>query len=204
MKRIALLFSAVLFLASAPGCGDVGDDHGHHHHEHEVFTTVTLTFTPATGDPIVATWKDPENDGSPVIDPINLVNGETYEVAVTFFNELELPVEEVTPEIRDEDDEHQVFFFGTAVSGPSSDTADAPLEQAYDDADDNGFPIGLANTFSAVAAGSGTMTVVLRHMPTVNGETVKTAALADDVKSGGVTALPGATDITVDFDVTVE
>ena len=48
------------------------------------------------------------------------------------------------------------------------------------------------------------MSVVLRHMPTVNGATVKTATLADDLKAGGVTALPGATDINVDFNVIVE
>ena len=210
MKYASIFFA--LFLALAPACADHddhdhhGDDHhGHDHHENEVFTTVTLTFTPASGgDAIVASWADPEADGSPVIDPVNLTNGETYSVTVQFFNELEDPAEEMTPEVLDEDDEHQVFFFGSAVSGPSSDSADAVVAQAYDDEDGNGFPLGLSNTFEAVAAGTGTMSVVLRHMPTVNGATVKTATLADDLKSGGVTALPGSTDINVDFEVTVE
>jgi len=212
MKRMTPYFLAVVFLVLGVACGDVGHDdhsghdhHGHDHHANEVFTTVTLTFTPVSGgEAIVASWADPEADGSPVIDPINLTNDETYAVSVTFFNELEDPAEEMTPEVLDEDDEHQVFFTGSAVAGAASASADAIVEQAYDDADGNGFPLGLSNTFQAVAAGTGTMTVTLRHMPTVNGVTVKTATLAADVIADGITALPGSTDINVDFEVTVQ
>ena len=208
MKHASLFFVSFLLLVLTPACGDVGHDdhdHGGHDHANEVITTVTLTFTPASGgDAIVASWADPENNGSPVIDPISLTNGETYDVSVTFFNELEVPAEEMTAEVRDEDDEHQLFFTGDAVSGPANESASAVVEQAYDDEDENGFPLGLANTFEAVAPGSGTIAVTLRHMPSVNGTTVKTATLADDVKAGSITALPGATDVSVDFNVTVQ
>ena len=204
MKYASSIFFALL-IALAPACADHDHDDHEHTHENEVFTTITLTFTPGNGDaPIVASWADPEADGSPVIDPINLTNGETYTVTVQFFNELEDPAEEMTPEVLDENDEHQVFFYGAGVSGPSSDSADAVVAQAYDDEDGNGFPVGLSNTFEAVNAGTGTMSVLLRHMPTVNGATVKTATLGDVLKAEGITALPGSTDINVDFVVTVQ
>ena len=101
---IALLPSLALF-----GCGDdVGDDHdhddheGHDHDPNEVMTTLKLTFTDSAGESFTATWADPEDDGSPVIDDITLTNGETYSVAFEVLNELVDPTEDVTPEILDE------------------------------------------------------------------------------------------------------
>lgn len=202
MKR-SLLSLAVLSLA-AVGCGH--DDHGHDHgNENEVFTTVTLTFTPAAGGtPVVAKVDDPDGDGGnpPVVEAITLPAG-MYTTTVKFENKLSNPAEDVTPEVRDEGAEHQVFFTGTAVNGPASNQASAPLTHAYADMDAGGLPIGLTNNITA-AAGSGMLTVTLRHMPPVNGAAVKTATAAETVRTGGFAALGGASDVQVTFPVTVQ
>ena len=216
-QRAYFWFLALLAMGFLAACGDdVGDDHDHDDHDHddhdghdhdpnEVMTTVKLTFTADDGTSFVASWADPENDGSPVIDPINLTNGVTYTVTVEIMNELEDPAEDVTPEILDEKDEHQFFFYGTAVQGPShTDNAGAPISHTYADTDSQGLPVGLTNTFVASNTGTGTLEVLLRHMPPVNGSAIKVADLAGVMDASGSTELPGSTDIDVDFTVTVE
>ena len=90
MRHINRIFPLILLLSGA--CSDVeGDDHDHDH-ENEVITTVELTFTPqAGGSDLVYTWADPEDDGSPLIDDIVLMDTETYDLSVAFLNELEDP-----------------------------------------------------------------------------------------------------------------
>ena len=181
------------------------DHHGHDHDPNEVMTTVQLTFTAASsGEAFTATWENIDQDDTPNVDPINLTQGEVYAVSITVLNELEDPAEDVTIELRDELDEHQTFWTGDKVSSPANESADPIITQAYDDEDANGWPVGLENTVEAVSAGSTVLTFMLRHMPPVNGEAVKTGTLADVVKSDGPTALPGSTDISVEFDVTVQ
>lgn len=224
-RLLTTLFYLFFLIAFVPACGDdVGnddatasgenhddhDDHGHDHdgHDHdpnEVMTTVILSFTPeGGGDAVQFSWADPEDDGSPVIDAINLTADETYSVSVQVLNELEDPAEDVTVELRDELDEHQFFFYGDAVSSPANENDDAIITQAYADQDANEFPVGLTNTITANEAGMGTLTIMLRHMPPVNGEAVKTGDLADLVKNGDIASLPGNVDIEISFDVTVQ
>ncbi len=203
MRTCFKLISAMTLSASAlvaAGC-DSHDDHGH---ENEVITTVSLTFTPtAGGAAIVARFNDPDGDGGnpPVIDPINLSAG-AYTLAVAFENRQETPAEDITTEIKDEADEHQVFFLGTAVNGPATNQPTAPLLHAYADMDAKGLPIGLANTVTA-SAGTGSLTLVLRHLPPVNGMPAKVASLADTVRTGGLNAIGGGSDVEVNFAVNV-
>ncbi|MBJ94849.1 MAG: hypothetical protein CMP23_10315 [Rickettsiales bacterium] len=204
--RFLLTLNLILTLAMLSGCSDVDDHdhHDHHDHEHEVMTTVILTFTAqGSGEIIEARWADPEADGSPVIDSIALLDSENYDLAISILNELEDPAEEVTPEIAEEELEHQLFFVGSAVSGPAGTGSSAVVTHAYDDTDSEGNPIGLANTITTDATGSGVMTVVLRHMPYQDGNSVKTGSLAADVAANGIDALPGASDFEVDFDLEV-
>jgi hypothetical protein len=158
----------------------------------EVITTVILDF----GGGVVATANDPDGDGgeAPVIDPITLPAG-NHTLAIQFQNRLEDPPEEITEEVLDEGEDHQVFFTGSATMGP--------LAITYADTDRNGLPIGLANTVTATA-GTGMLTVTLRHMPPVNDTAVKTADLAEQVKTTGTAALPGGSDAVVTFPVTVQ
>jgi len=173
--------------------------------EQEFITTVELTFTPAAGGPpVTAAFDDPDGEGGgpPEIDPIALVAGTTYATTVRFLNALEDPPEDITAEVRDEADAHQVFFTGSAVDGPASGQPGAPLAHAYADQDANGLPIGLASTVTTTP-GTGELTVTLRHLPPINGAATKTAELAGEVEAGGFTAIAGESDAHVTFPVTV-
>lgn len=198
-----------LFLLSLPllalgACKDAEDPHGHD--ENEVITTVVLTFTPTGGGgSLEFTWADPEDDGSPVIDDVTLSDAADYDLTIQFLNELASPAEDLTEEVADESDEHQVFVLGSAVQGPATgDSAGAVITHRYDDADGNGDPIGLANGVETIMPGSGELQIVLRHLPPENDTPVKTATLADDVATGGLSAIGGSTDADVSFDLTVE
>ena len=156
-----------LFLLFLVACNDVDDDdHDHEDSDNEVITTVVLTFTPdGGGTDLDFTWADPEDDGSPVIDDIVLPTRD-YTLAVGFLNELEDPAEEITEEIEDEDDMHQVFFTGSGVEGPATSTnAAAVVMHTYADTDASGNPVGLSNDIATVQAGAGELIVTLRHMP---------------------------------------
>lgn len=193
--------SLITTLALTAGCSDPADNSN----ANEVISRVTLTFTPmGGGTPVTAVANDPDGDGGepPMIDAIALVAGTTYATTVRFENALEDPPEDITVEVADEADEHQVFFTGTAVNGPASNQPGAPLAHAYADQDANGLPIGLANTVTA-SAGSGDLTITLRHLPPVNTTATKTAQLVDQVKTGGFAGVAGESDAAVTFAVSV-
>jgi hypothetical protein len=195
----ALATAAIL---STAACGDPGDGS---QNENEVITTVTLSFAPTGGGAAVtAVFDDPDGDGgaAPTVDPIRLTAGTTYALTLQLQNKLESPPEEITDEVRDEGDEHQLFFTGTAVDGPAAAHPGAPLQHAYADTDRAGLPIGLASTITA-RAGTGTLTITLRHVPPLDGAPVKTAELATRVKDAGIGAIGGDTDAEVSFMVTV-
>lgn len=203
MKKIMM----ILALLSLPltGCEDVGDGHNHSH-DHEVITTVTLSFTPqGGGDAVEAQWTDPELDGEPVIDDITLMDADDYDLSVRFTNEQEQPIEDITEEILDEEDQHQIFVTGSAVQGPATGTnGSAIVEHAYADTDDGGLPIGVENTITTLGTGSGEVTVTLRHMPYEDGEPIKVSGLAEDVADGGFGSIGGANDVEVTFNLEVQ
>jgi hypothetical protein len=195
MTRLALLTMALA------ACGVSGDKATN---EQEVITTVALTFTPAgLGEPTVVEFDDPDGDGGlpPTVDPLDLPPGD-FTLAVAFQNRLEDPPEEITDEVRDESEAHLILFTGSAVVGPATANATGPLTQAYADTDANGLPIGLASTITATA-GTGTLTVTLRHMPPEE-PPEKAADTLDIVKTSGIDAIGGSTDATVDFTVSVQ
>ena len=221
MRMLITLLAALSLSLFVPACGhddhdhdshdshddhDHGDDHhGHDHDPNEVMTTVKLTFAPTDGgDAVEATWADPENDGSPSIDTIVLKEGVTYELSIVILNELETPIEDVTPELRMELDEHQFFFTGDKVASPATNATAPIVTQEYADEDKDGYPVGLINTVKAEATGEGTMRIMLRHMPPINDMPIKTGMLAELVKNGQADQLPGSVDIEVDFPITVE
>jgi hypothetical protein len=199
------MFRWVLVVLFSFGCSDVEDAHDHHHHEHELITTVQLTFTDAAGDAFIATWADSENDGSPEIDPVQLAMGETYAVSVRFLNELESPAEDITPEVEDESDQHQVFFTGSGVQGPASaESEEALVEHSYLDEDPDGLPLGLESQLDTLRAGEGELVVTLRHMPLEDGNPIKAETTAADVAAGGFESIGGDNDASVTFSLTVE
>jgi len=186
-----------------PACGDVEAPHDQHDdHSNEIITTVELTFD--DGDEVqVFTWSDPQNDGNPVFDPINLELDATYSVSVGFINSLEDPPEDITAEVADESDQHQVFFTGDGVDGPASDSTDPLIEHSYTDEDADGLPVGLENEIVAVSAGDGEVVVTLRHMPPEDDTPVKGETSAQDVAAGGFSAIGGDNDAQVTFPLSV-
>jgi hypothetical protein len=199
--RPSRLVLAVLVLAA--GC--FGDDPHAGGNENELITTVTLVFTPeGGGDATIAVFDDPDGDGGepPTVDPIALAAGTAYGLSIGFENGLEAPPEDITEEVADEAEEHQVFLTGTAVDGPASDRPDAPLAHAYADEDGTGLPLGLVNEIAA-SSGEGELTVTLRHLPPIDGAPGKVAELAATVAADGFAAIGGATDAQVTFDVVV-
>jgi len=67
----------------------------------------------------------------------------------------------------------------------------------------SGIPLGLENTVDVLNAGSGQLTLTLRHLPAESGQAVKTPGLAEQVAAdGNFGSIGGANDAQVNFDVT--
>ena len=155
--------------------------------EEEVITTVIVTLT-GGGETITLTSKDLDGDGpnAPVVTVSgNLIANTVYTGSTRFLNELEDPAEEITDEVEEEGAEHQVFFQLLSSLGTVT----------YNDTDENGNPIGLSFTLTTGnTAGTGNLTVTLRHEPN------KTAS---GVASGDITNAGGSTDAEVSFPIQV-
>jgi len=156
--------------------------------EEEVITTMTYTLTPASGGAaVVLNFRDMDGDGgnAPTIIGGTLSANETYTGAIDLLNESESPAESITEEIQEEDEEHQ-FFFQSDIAG---------LSVSYGDQDENGNPLGLSSTLTTGDAGSGSVTVILRHEPDKS---------ASGVADGDITNAGGSTDIEVAFPIDVQ
>ncbi|RYD86178.1 MAG: type 1 periplasmic binding fold superfamily protein, partial [Sphingobacteriales bacterium] len=117
MKNLKISALALVTLISFASCSD--DDAATPVNEEEVITTITATFTPAAGGtPIVLTSRDLDGDGpdAPVVTVSgNFATGASYNGSVTFLNELTSPAENITEEIHEEGDEHQLFYQGVGI-----------------------------------------------------------------------------------------
>ena len=152
--------------------------------QEEVITTVILTLTPDSGEEVVLTTRDLDGDGPDV--PETSVSGSfsentQYQGAVRFLNETETPAEEITDEVIEEADEHQVFY--TTTDGLN-------IQTTYEDEDSQGNPLGLQITLTTGVASQGSLTVTLRHEPLKPND--------------GLDSAGGETDITTTFDVSIE
>ena len=166
--------------------------------EMEVITDVKLIFTPASGPAIEATAQDPDGEGVQelqVKDAINLAAMTTYTLTFDIKNNLETPGEDIGEEIKEEDDEHQIFFSFTngAFSNPAGngniDNASDPIN--YNDKDENNNPVGLNTTWTTASAlSSGSFTVRLQHQP--------------GVKTSSSTATTGDTDFELQFVLNIQ
>lgn len=186
MKKLKLtLFAAIVFLSA---CSD-DDSVPPIVNEEEVITTITATFTPAGGgDVVTLTSRDLDGDGpaSPVVTVSGpFITNKTYNGAVTFLNELQNPAGNITEEIEEEGNAHQIFFLQGGTLGTFT----------YTDVDINGNPVGLQFTYSAPATpATANLSIVLRHNPD---------KLAAGVANGIITNAGGTTDAQVTFPVAV-
>ena len=107
-----------------------------------------------------------------------------------------MDVEDITEEIREEDDEH-MFFFGFTADIFSNPTGDGNIDSrqdplVYNDQDDNGNPVGLSTnwTTGGVTASTGDFRVVLKHQP--------------DQKTSTSDTTVGGTDVDISFQINIQ
>jgi hypothetical protein len=183
MKQMLLLGTGILTLTSCSNDDDIPPIIN----EEEVITTVIAQFTNG-GETVTLTSYDEDGDGpgEPEITVDgNFTAGETYSGTLRFVNQSVTPAEEITNEIQEESDEHQIFF---QQSGLGTFT--------YNDQDENGNPLGLSFTFtSSLTPASGNLTITLIHEPD---------KFAEGVSGGNIENAGGSTDAEVVFPVIVE
>ena len=186
MNTIKLFTLLAVFAFAFTSCSD-DDDAPEPVNEEEVITTMNITLVDgATTKLLTVTDDDGDGPNEPVITTESLVANTTYEGTIEFLNELETPVEDITVEVAEESDEHQVFYVPTSSLNITVD---------YNDLDSNGNPLGLDFTLTTGDASGGTLTVTLIHEPNKN---------ADGVSDGDPTNAGGETDIQAAFPISIQ
>lgn len=141
--------------------------------EEEIITDIILTFTPESNNaPVsVARIQDPDGEGPLgliVLDNIQLLNGVTYQMEIQLLNEI--TGDDITEEIRDEEDEH-LFFFAWTEGLFSDPPGDGNIDERsnavnYLDFDKNGLPLGLKTRWTvAPTPPASRFRLVLKHQP---------------------------------------
>lgn len=161
--------------------------------EEELITTLILTLTPeGEGPTVTLEFYDEDGDGPKAPSytytpgtvgaaPAAILQAnKTYVGTIQLLNESETPIEDITLEIEEEDDEHLFCF---TIGGGAN------IDYSYADEDDNGLDVGLITNWETGAASTGTITIVLRHQP--------------GTKTGACPG-PGDTDIQVTFNIVIE
>jgi len=184
-NTLFLVLATVVFSACSSD-----DDNPLPVNEEEVITTLTATLTPVGGGASITLQSlDLDGDGPnvPVITVSSpLAVNTTYNGSLELLNETESPAESINEEIEEEDDEHQFFF----------QASNAIATFTYVDYDENGNPVGLEFTATTAAtAGSGNITITLRHEPSKD---------ATGVSDGDITNAGGETDFQAIFPVTLQ
>ena len=185
MKKNVFLLAIAVSLTFA-ACNNDDDNTPDPVNEEEVITTLTLTLVPdGGGTPVTLQSQDLDGDGpgAPVVTVSgNLMPNTTYVGSVVFLNETEDPAENVTIEVIEESDEHQVFYITSSA---------LEITTTYLDFDGDGNPLGTSVGMETGNTSFGTLNVVLRHEP-------------NKPNDGTLGDAGGETDISVTFDVTIQ
>ncbi len=178
IKLLSLLFAFIFFTSC-----DNDDDNPDVINEEETITTIRVTLTDPESNVITLQSQDLDGDGpnAPEITVSgNLAGNTTYSGTVEFLNETESPAENITEEVNEEADEHQVIY-STSGSIQSLTTTDV---------DGNGDDLGLSFNMITNTAGDATITLTLRHEPTKPND-------------GTLSGAGGETDATATFSVLI-
>ena len=182
LKFLSLALVTGLIFTSCSGDDDLPEEVN----EEELITTVTITLSPE-GEGTVVTLQSRDLDGDGPNPPIisvsgNLAANTSYAGEIVLLNESISPPEDITEEVKEEADEHQFFY----VKGGGLE-----VDITYEDQDQNENPLGASFTLITGTESTGTLNVILRHMP----KKPNNGTLAD---------AGGETDINTTFNVTVE
>ena len=153
--------------------------------EEEVITTMIVTLVPSDASTNV-TLKTQDLDGDGPNAPVVTVSGNlkaslTYAGSVKFLNETETPAEDITLEVEEEADDHQLFY--TVGSGLTMGVAST-------NNDSKGNPLGIKFDVKSLSASFGKLTFTLRHKP--------------KKPNTGLADAGGDTDIEATFDIVIE
>ncbi len=147
----------------------------------ELITThrVSMTESGSTGSQVF-TFRDVDGPGGQnpsAFDSIIVNANRSYSVSLQFLNESVSPAEDITTEVVDEANDHQVYYepAGVVINvlGPNLDGV--------------GLPLGTTSTWNAGAIGTGRMKITLKHKP--------------GTKAAGDPVSKGETDVEVEFPV---
>jgi hypothetical protein len=181
-----LLFTAVLLF----GMNSCKKDKLRPINQEELITTVIMTLIDSISgsDTVRLSFSDLDGEGgsSPVIVAENFSNNTTYQGSISVLDESQFPTAVITGEILEEGTDHQFFIQPTPGS--------LLTYFKYLDADINGKPIGLIFRLRTGGAGSGNLSLILRHEPDKDGA---------GVSDGDVTNAAGETDVEITFPITV-
>jgi hypothetical protein len=128
--------------------------------EVELITTVNLTFTPvAGGSSRIFTFRDIDGEGGAaptIFQDISLAPNTAYNMSLELLDETKTPPDNITEEVKKEDNEHQFYFV------PAGGAA---ITISNLNADRNGLPLGVTSTWTTGAVSNGTVRIVLKHKP---------------------------------------
>jgi hypothetical protein len=187
IKLASLLIASVVFLASCE------KDDPEHIHDGELITTLEITVTNTADDSKVVYEFEAEHEGhedgghdhAGEHEAIELDSNATYTFEVRFLNESDPDnIEDITEEIIEEADEHQVFF---ELDG-SSITVTAASD---DEKDSSNNPLHIKTVWETTTAGEVDVIAYLIHEPSS-----KTGNTRDD--------FGGSVDAEVEFEAHVE
>ena len=186
VSAVFSVFVVAVLSTAFSACNLLSDPHDDHSDDHDVITTVRMSLTTmGLNDTTDYTWEDIDGIGGNNpnrIDTVFLESGKQYSGMLNLTNRAKSPAEDMTSEIREDADEHQIFYTLSNNLGTITVT----------DRDGRNLPLGLTFTVGveAMRAGlSGTMKVTLYHY--------------DDESDKNGTDPSNETDVEVSFPVVV-
>ena len=132
-KQIFFYLFTALLISSCSSDEDEVDEIPELINEQEVITTVVLTFDSSDNPTQTIRWAVEEDNSSKVI---NLKANTDYQVGISFLDETDpSDVEDITEEVIEEADEHQVFYdfsdVSISYSSGTNDTIDSDGNPVY-------------------------------------------------------------------------
>lgn len=163
--------------------------------EEELITTVKLVMVDQSNAGIVREavfFENPfEEEGSNItIDTIRLDQNKEYNVTVYLMDQSKNPVDTISYEVKEEADEHQLFYVFKDMDGAYADNL--TIQYVPGDVDSHNVPLGLTPKFTTTTSLKGKLTVILKHQAGVK------------PRSGQGDINLGETDVEVVFPVKIQ